>query len=191
MDASTPVTIYISAAPDLRVERDMLARTIAELPISLAWRIQQTPAEGESVDRESLRQAEVHILIMGGDIRAPVGLEHDIVQHVGRPAFAFLKRDVIRTPAGRVFAKQPDISWRPFVDARDLSRQVQHVLSEHLVRHAPRYALTPDEVESLRALLHDEAEGEEPAEGRGADHSAVVLSRDRFVPHEGKLVDEP
>jgi hypothetical protein len=189
MEANAPVTIYISAASDLRVERDILARTIAELPVSVAWRIQQTPAEGESVDLDSLQEADVHILVMGGDIRAPVGLERDLTRRANRPFYAFLKRDVIHTPAGRVFAKQSEVGWRGFADAQDLSRQVRGILSEHLVRHAPRYALTPGEVELLQALQRSEAEEDEQTEGRGADHSAVILSRDRFVPREGKLID--
>lgn len=190
METSTAITIYVSAASDLRVERDILARTIAELPVSVAWRIQQTPAEGEPVDLDCLRQADVHILVMGGDIRAPVGMERHVTRSAGRPSYAFLKRDVIRTPAGRVFAQQPELSWRAFDDPPDLAAQVRWVLSEHLVRHAPRYALMPGKVELLQALQQNQAEEDERAEGQGADHSAVIISRDRFVPREGKPIDE-
>lgn len=190
MEANAPATIYISAASDLRTERDTLARTIAELPVTVAWRIQQTPGEGEHVELDALREAGACILVMGSDIRAPVGLEHDMARRAGRPVYAFLKRGVIHTPAGREFARQSDIEWRAFADARDLSRQVRRVLSEHLVRHAAHYALTSSEVERLQALLRDDVPNEESAEGRGADHSAVILSRDRFMPRDGTLIDE-
>jgi len=54
MDANRPVIIYISAAPNLMAEREALARMIAELPVTLAWHIVQTPAEAEPLDLESL-----------------------------------------------------------------------------------------------------------------------------------------
>lgn len=186
----SPVTIYISAASDLTAERDALARMIADLPVTLAWRIAQTPGEGESLDREAAQAADLHLLVMGTDIRAPVGLEWALVKRAGRPTVAFLKQDVVRTPAGQVFVNQARLSWRRFTDTADLSRQVQRVLAEHLLRHAVQYALTPVEVEQLEALRAAEAdtEAEKPAGGEVADHSAVILSRERFVPSEGVAV---
>lgn len=184
------MTLYISAAADLTVERDAVARMIAELPVTLTWRIVQTPANAEPLDREAVQAADLHFLVMGADIRAPVGLEWAIACRAGRPSVAFLKHDVVRTPAGQVFINQAGLTWRRVTDAADLSRQVQRVLAEHLLRHAIRYALTPVEVEKLEALRAADAEAtEKPAEGKGADRSAVILSRERFVPSEGVTID--
>ena len=44
------ILFYISAAQDLEYERDMLARAATEIPVSLGWRIQQTPLRGEATD---------------------------------------------------------------------------------------------------------------------------------------------
>jgi hypothetical protein len=190
--SDTPATIYISAAPDLAAERDALARMIAELPVTLAWRIFQTPAATEPLDRDTVQTADLHLLVMGADIRAPVGLEWDLARRAGRPSVTFLKQDVVHTPAGQVFVNQADVAWHRFTDAADLGRQVRRVLAEHLLRHATRYGLTLTEVEQLEALRATEAgtETEGPAEGEGAGSSAVILSRERFVPHEGVVVND-
>jgi hypothetical protein len=76
MSTDQPTTIYISAASDLMAEREALARMIAALPVTLAWRIVQTPvADVDPLDLEALGSADLYFLVMGSDIRAPVGLE--------------------------------------------------------------------------------------------------------------------
>ncbi len=192
MDISRPMTIYISAASDLMAEREVLARMIAALPVTLAWHIAQTPvSDADNLDLEALQVADLHFLVMGGDIRAPVGLEWRIVRRARRRSVAFLKRDVPRTPAGQVFIHDAGVTWRSFGDAGDLSRQVQQMLAEHLVRQAALYALTPEEVAQLEALPTADTPTERPAHGEEAGHSAVILSRERYVPGEGVIVDEP
>lgn len=185
-----PVLIYISAASDLMAEREALARMIATLPVTLSWRIVQSPLKAEPLDLDALQTADLHLLIMGGDIRAPVGLEWHWVQQSRGVSIPFLKQELARTPAGQAFVRQHRIAWRPFKDAADLSRQVQRLLAEHLLRHASRHALTPVEMEQLKALQTAEPALEQPTHGEGTGHSAVVLSRERFMPSTGILLDE-
>ena len=189
MDANRPVTIYISAAADLMAEREALARMVAALPVTLAWHIAQTPVtDADSLDLEALRIADLHFLVMASDIQAPVGLEWRIVSRAGQPSAAFLKRGVLRTPAGEVFIKDAGVTWQPFAEPADLARQVQRVLVEHLLSYALRYVLTPKEVTRLEALPAMEAPAKEPGRGKEAGHSAVILSRERFEPSEGVVV---
>jgi len=191
MSTNRPVTIYISAASDLMAEREALARLIAELPVTLAWHIAQTPvASADALDLEALHATDMHLLVMGSDIRAPVGLEWHVARRTHRTSVAFLKRGIPRTPAGQVFKNGAGVVWQPFTDAADLSRQVQRVLAEHLVRHAPLYALTPAEMAQLEALPTAEAPTEGSARGEEAGHSAVILSRERFVPSQGVIIGE-
>jgi len=189
MDTSRPVTIYISAASDLMGEREALARMVAALPVTLAWHIAQTPVtDAEFLDLEALKIADLHFLVMASDIRAPVGLEWRIVSRAGQPSAAFLKRNILRTPAGEVFIKDAGVTWQSFAEPADLARQVQRLLGEHLVRYALRYALTPEELARLQALPIAEAPAEESARGKEAGHSAVILSRERFEPSGGVVV---
>ena len=66
--------LYISAASDLRAEREVLGRAVTEVPVSLAWRVVHSPGGDEPVDVDAVSRADVHLLLLGGDIRAPVGL---------------------------------------------------------------------------------------------------------------------
>jgi hypothetical protein len=185
------MTIYISAASDLMSEREALARMIAALPVTLAWRIVQTPiAEVEPLDLEALGSADLYFLVMGSDIRAPVGLEWLTARRVRNSAVAYLKRGVPRTPAAQVFINDRSLVWRTFGDAADLSGQVQGVLTEHLVRYAIQYALTPDEIAALEALPASGTTSDQAGQGEEAGHSAVILSRERFEPSGGVVVDE-
>lgn len=185
-----PVTIYISAAPDLMAEREALARMIAELPVTLVWRIVQTPIGEELLDLDALRTAALYLLVMGGDIRAPVGLEWHTAQRARRPARGFLKQGIARTPAGQVFIRQTDLGWQPFKNVVDLSRQVRELLVDHLLEQAIRYWLTPAEVQQLADLQADIATSEQTASGGEAGRSAVILSRQRFSPTGGVIVDD-
>lgn len=190
MDANRPVIIYISAAPNLMTEREALARMIAELPVTLAWYIVQTPIEAEPIDRESLLAADLYFLVMGADILAPVGLELHTAQQANRPVTAFLRQGAAYTPAGEVFVRQVRLHWRSFADATHLSQQVRRIIVEHLLRYAVQYALTPVEVQQLKSLMTASTAKEQTSEGEGAGHSAVLLSRERYTPSEGVIVDD-
>jgi hypothetical protein len=185
------VTIYISAASELMAERETLARMIATLPVALVWHIVQTPIrDADTLDLEALLSADLHLLVMGSDIRAPVGLELLTARRASRPILAYLKRAVPRTPAGQVFIQDAQVVWRPYQNATDLSHQVRRTLAEHLLRHAHLYGLMPDEVAQLEALPSQDASNEQAAQGNEAGRSAVILSHERFEPRDGIVVEE-
>jgi hypothetical protein len=189
INSNRPVTIYISAASDLMAEREALGRMIANLPVTLAWHIVQTPLGAEPLDLEEVRRADLYLLALGSDVRAPVGLEWYTAYHARRSIHAFLKQGQARTMAGQAFARDTGADWQPFVDTADLRRRVERLLAEHLLRHAGRYVLTPVELEGLTALLTSHQEREQSAAGQGTGHSAVILSRERYLPSEGVIVD--
>ena len=191
MNHNQAVRLYISAASDLMAERETLARLIAELPVTLAWRIVQSPIEAEPIDTEALINADLYFVIMGADIRAPVGLELHTARRTQLSIVGFAKQGVAYTPAGQIFMKDSHaaIAWQPFKTTGDLMRKVRRIIIEHLLRHAIRYTLTPPEIANLQQLLtHQESTG--PTEAEGTGHSAVILSRERFLPSEGVIVEE-
>jgi hypothetical protein len=188
------VLLYISAASDLASEREVLSRAITEIPTSLGWRITQTPVGDEPLALQAAAQADLHLLILGGDIRAPVGAEWLAARRAGRTPTLFLK-DSAHTLAARFFIRDLEhyAVWRPFNDATDLRRQVLVLLVEHILDHAMHYQIAPDEFEKLRAWRKQlEAPEKKPADKTrgGAGASSVILSPERFVPTEGKLVGQ-
>jgi hypothetical protein len=191
------VLLYISAATDLGRERERLGRAVAEIPVSLGWRIVQSPTRNDPVARQAVAGADIHLLLLGGDIRAPVGLEWQMARRAGRWPVAFLKQHVLRTPAAQDFVRfvaghqLPGLeaaAWRPFRDAADLRRQVLGLLVRHLVERAGVYALTPLELARLEEWTAELDASGAPAGNevlRGAGESGILLSRERYVPSEG------
>ena len=79
------VNLYVSAAADLEHEREILGRAVTEIPVTLGWRIVQSPLRDDPVDLVAVVEADVHLVIMGGDIRAPIGREWMAARRAGRP----------------------------------------------------------------------------------------------------------
>jgi len=189
------ILLYISAAADLVLDREVLGRAIVEIPTSLGWRITQTPVAEERLDLEAVATADVHLLLMGADIRAPVGAEWWAARRAGRLPTLFLKQQVHHTLAGLVFIRDLEryADWRPFVDTADLRQQVLAHLTEHIVDHAAGYRISPDESARLRAWRKQQVTDKKSVDERrgGAGASSVILSTERFTPSEGQLVGQP
>jgi hypothetical protein len=185
--------LYISAAPDLRFERDLLARAITEIPTTLGWTITQTPPANREPDLEAVRLADAHVLMLGSDIQAPVGLEWAVARRAGKPVTLLYKSIVVQTQAARAFVR--DVSklgqWRAFEDAAGLRRLVLKLLADLLMANAIVYEMLPDEIDRLKAWRKtlDEKQQHAVSDARaGADADAVILTTERFMPSEGKLL---
>lgn len=189
----TPIRLYISAGPDLRPERETLGRAVTEIPVDVGWEITHTPRNDRPVDPQTVAAADVHLLLVGIDIRAPVGREWFAARRAGRSPALFLKRDVARTMAAQDFVRhlQSQSIWKPFQDAMELRRNVLILLGDHLAQRAGELALTPTERERLtefRSGLGTSDSGEEGPR-HGAGESGVILSRDRYEPSSGTLIE--
>ena len=77
--------LYISATTDLDFEREVLNRAITEIPTTLAWQITLTPLTHEEPDTQAITEADVHLLLLGGDVRAPIGVEWLAARRAGFP----------------------------------------------------------------------------------------------------------
>jgi hypothetical protein len=189
------ILLYISAASDLSLEREVLSRAITEIPTSLGWRITQTPVADEPLNLEAAAKADVHLLLFGGDIRAPVGVEWLAARRAGHTPTLFLKQGAPHTPAALIFIRDLErhTTWRSFADAADLRRQVLALLTEHILSHATHYQIGSAEFEKLRAwqkqLEASEKQTVDQTRG-GAGASSVILSTERFTPSGGKLVGQ-
>jgi hypothetical protein len=185
--------LYISAAPDLRFERDVLARAITEIPTSLGWTITQTPPASREPDLGAVRQAHAHLLMLGSDIQAPVGLEWAMARRADKPVTLLYKSTVIQTQSAQAFMREvlKHGKWRAFEDATDLRRFTLKLLADQLITHAMAYELLPDETDKLKAWRKtlDEKQKVAVNDARaGADATAVILTTERFVPSEGRLL---
>jgi hypothetical protein len=188
--------LYISAAPDLRFERDLLARSITEVPTSLGWTIHQTPGPEREPDLDAVARADVHVLMIGSDIQAPVGLEWVTARRLGRGVSLLYKASIPQTQAAQAFVR--DLArhgkWVGFDDAADLRKRVMRLLVDHILANTARYDIHANEVARLRdwrkSLDAMDKKGVDERRG-GAEASAVILTDERFVPSEGRLLHGP
>lgn len=181
--------LFLSAAGDVRFERDVTARAVTEIPTTLGWTIRQTPSANRETDLEAVVRADVHVLILGRDIQAPVGLEWHSARRYGRSVHLFAQ-DVLRTQAANGFMREATKhgAWTTFEDAIDLRRRVLELLGDHLLARSDEYEIGADEREKLRAWRIALAP-RRIDDARAADDSGgVILSVERYVPREGVLL---
>jgi hypothetical protein len=190
------VLVYISAAADLAFEREVLNRAIAEIPTSLAWRILQTPLTSEEPDLQALAESDVHLLLLGSDVRAPIGVEWLAARRSGQLPTLFLKSGNARTQAAHAFMHELEryTRWHHFAYPADLRKQVLTLLGEHLLAQHEHYRLAENEHAKLRTWLQalKKAKRQKVNDTRGgAGNSSIILSTERYVPSEGVLLHAP
>ncbi len=187
------ILLYISAATDLEAERDILGRAVVDIPVDLGWRIAQSPRHSEPLDAEAIVDADIHLLLMGGDIRAPVGLEWITAQRVGRRPILFLKQNIQRTLAALDFIRfvENHASWQSFKSGADLRHSVQLLLVNYILEQALTFVLKPLEIDRLRSWRSELEESPTANDGEvrgGAGESGLIFSKERYVPSEGILI---
>jgi len=187
--------LYISAASDLDALRDQLARAVTEIPVTLNWRIVQSPLTDQPLDFGAIRSADLHILILGGDIRAPIGLEWLVARQVGKTPQLFLQEDAHRTQAAGDFVRHVELQarWQAFVSPSEVRRHMLRSISERLLHRSNRYRLHSAEIEALTTWLPtlDEQTTESASSNPIANTNSIILSVERFTPSGGVLLKEP
>jgi hypothetical protein len=190
-----PFRLYISSGRDLRPERELIGTAIAEIPIDVGWRINYSPTGNEPLDLEVIGSSDLHFVLMGGDISAPVGLVHYFARRNGRRSTLLLKIGVNRTLAANAFIHFLENSgqWQPFSDRKSLRSIFLKTLTSRMVEMASRFRLTDAEVKKLltwSAEINDQNGISEGEPGSGAGDSSVILSVERFHPSEGVLLED-
>jgi len=200
MTVSSRLRIFVSVGPDLEAEREVVGETIASLPVSLGWVIRYTPGMGEPPRGalEAVAACQFYVLLMGSDIRAPVGAELQVARKRSKQVLAALK-DIPRTPAAQVFIKDVSLDWQRFHNQSELGFLLRHALAEQLLENAVVYGISPVDWETLSALLAELKHGETPESEqdemtprrRGAGSDAVIVAPSRDLPSDGVFMEPP
>jgi hypothetical protein len=185
------ILLYVSAGFDLAAEREVLGRAITEIPVDLGWRIFQTPGSGRRVDREAVELADIHLFLLGGDVKAPTGYEWMIARQAGRWPIPLLKTGVNRTPSAFDMERfiRYQARWFPYYRPADLRRRALRLLSAFILFKADELQLSLVEIQTLlgwRRELDVRPVDEETIAGAG--EGGILISRDRLVPQGGVLV---
>lgn len=187
------VKLYISAADDLHIERDFLNRLVTEIPVTLGWRIILSPHTGKQVDEGFIESADIHLLVIGTDIRAPIGFEWFLSRRAGRSPILFMKKNVRQTPAAIDFIRTLSRHgrWLTYDSLGELRIHSLQRIGNLLLKNADHFDLQPAELERLSTFLKEKVEIEthqiDLMEG-GAGDDSVILSPERYIPKDGVLI---
>ena len=185
-----PFRLYISVGRDLTEERELLGRSLTEIPVDIGWRINYSPTGNGLLKPELIGSVDLHLILLGGDIRAPVGQEYYLAKRSGRPLTALLKTGVNRTLAATDFVRflRRRYHWQPFSDIQQLRLIFLNTILSILMKMEADLRLSKFEIEQLLSWRTELNQPSKEIGGEirgGAGESSVILSVERFYPSEG------
>ena len=189
------IVVYISAASDLNHERDILGRIAAEIPVDTGWRIVLSPTGDGLLDRESIQFADIHFLLLGGDIRAPIGQEWILAKEAGRQPIPYLKKGILRTNAAIDFSRhiKAQAVWKPFSSGIDLRRYALLDIIDHMLANTLHYSLSISNIEQLQMLrkkIKINSGTDDNVVQSGTGSSSVILSPEAIASRGGVLIEK-
>lgn len=187
--------LYISASNDLLLERELLTRLVTELPVTLGWQIKLSPIRDKQVDQSFLIVSDLHLLLLGMDIRAPIGFEWYVSIEAGKQPILLRKTGISRTMAAenfiRTFSKYR--SWADFSNLAELRIQALKYVGSAILDRSVYYKLNPQEYELLSQFIEEiTGQQEKPIQNITGEigENSVILSRERFLPKNGVLIQK-
>lgn len=182
----TQVRLFISAGPEEEPAREVLGRALAELPITVGWKIKRTP------DVDSVAECHLFALVLGRDIVAPVGLELWWALRTEKSVIAY-RAAVPRTPAGQVFVQENAfLTWTDYATLPALRRAFLKDIGRFLLAHPDRYGVSLLEAETLRsflARLDESAPAPAPPKAEGAAGGGVILAPGKDTPRGARIIE--
>jgi hypothetical protein len=187
------IIVYISAASDLPQERELLGRMATEIPLDFGWRIVLSPIGDGLLDVQSIQLADMHFLLLGGDIRAPIGQEWIIAKQAGRHPFLYSKQGILRTNAALDFYRyiQSQAMWKPFSDSRTLRKTALLDISGRILDNALQYGLSLPDLENLqtwREQINTEQQTFDELAQSGTGSSSLILSPEAIASKGGIII---
>ncbi|MCJ7537573.1 MAG: hypothetical protein MUO57_18770 [Anaerolineales bacterium] len=184
------IKLYLSAANDLSAERDLVSRVVAEIPVTLGWKINLSPIGNKAFDERLILETDLHLILLGEDIRAPIGFEWYLSRQVGRKPVFLIKDHILRTLAAgdflRTISNYPKILF--YHSLADFRKQVLNHIGQHLLEQAEFFTIKSEEFENLSKFLEDLEEIETEILDNVTGEDSIILTRERFTPKGGVLI---
>ena len=177
-----PIHLYVSSSPELAAEREAIGQVVAELPMTIGWRIGHSLLSGQAgpATATEIARIDLFVLVLGHDFAAPMGAEL-LQAAAGRQVLAFRKA-CSYSPSAQDAARKRELDWHVFADASEFRPLFSQTLLHTVLRRATELGLELAEIERLTRLSQD-ADGREtgaPTEldRREAGHGGVILGRE-------------
>jgi hypothetical protein len=180
-----PIRLFVSSSPDLAAEREAIGQSVAELPISVGWKIKHTPGAGERAGQalDFLARCDVCIVVLGADFAAPMGLEWQNALGGESLLLAYRKRGLY-SPSAQQLLRKSAVAWTQFESTQELKTQVAQALAQTVLDSGETFGLHLRDIEGLLSVVDAAGEpraGDDqavPDRRRGADRGGVILGRD-------------
>ena len=146
--------LFVAATNDLEVQRAVVGRAVAELPVQIGIEIRRSPALLPTLDEvfEKVSNVDRVYFLLGNDITAPAGLEWNLAWRLERSLLP-LRRSRRPTPAAQEFARLSPLPWQDFRSDADLHKLIVLDVARLLKHPANRYGITLPELEGLERYL--------------------------------------
>jgi len=175
--------IFISATIDLEPYRDVVGRTLAELPVEVGAEIRRCPPQGASYETlfELISNVDRVYFLMGGDITAPAGVEWALAMQLQRSLLP-MRYPRQLTPAGQHFLRSTRSQiapqdWASIRSGGEMARIVALDLIDILLHPSNRYGISLTEIDRLSAkqrLLLDQPPVDQVV-GGGTEGGGIIL----------------
>ena len=174
-------------------EREILGRIATEIPLDVGWRIVQSPTGDGLLDMESIQFADIHFLLLGGDIRAPIGQEWIIAKQAGRQPIPYLKQGILRTTAAIDFSRfiKSQAIWKTFTNGANLRRSALLDITSQILHNALLYSLSLTDIENLQSWSEHIKSDQQHVEEHlydGTGSSSLILSPENIASKGGVLL---
>ena len=146
--------LFVAATNDLEVQRAVIGRAVADLPVQIGIEIRRSPALLPTLDEvfEKVSNVDRVYFLLGNDITAPAGLEWNLAWRLERSLLP-LRRSRRPTPAAQEFARLSPLPWLDFQSDADLHKLIVRDVARLLKHPANRYGITLPELEQLERYL--------------------------------------
>ncbi len=175
--------IFVSATTDLESYRDVVGRTLAELPVQVGAEIRRSAPQGTSYETlfELISNVDRVYFLMGSDITAPAGVEWELAMRLQRSLLP-IRHPAQLTPAGQHFLRNArsqtiPTDWYAFRTSAELARIVALDLIDILLHPSNRYGISLMEIEQLAARQRalSDLPAIDPTFAGGAEGGGIIL----------------
>jgi len=177
------LSLFVSSSPELQVEREVIGRVVAEMPLTHGWEIGHTPRAGESTGThlDQVVASDVYVLLLGHDFSAPMGAEVNRALLGGQKPLAY-RMLCTYSPSALDAVRSLSMDWQVFPTPDQLHRLFRQDLLRALVQQATAFGLDMNELQGLLRTAQQQVEletGTGAHESRGeAGDSGVILGRE-------------
>ena len=127
---------------------------------------------------QAAKAYDVHVILVGKDITAPIGVEWRTAREQRIHTSAYRSLQATPSPALSAFIRHADSEWRGYDSPQAFASDLKQRLARQLIDGTPGYGLSLQEIEALALVLRDTNGDDHVASGeerRGAGRGGVIL----------------